>query len=143
MTDVVHVVEAGTRHVHWTKWSLFLREFLKTIPGITSHHHFKVSKEEPRIVTDREYANSPEETINIFKKRVSASSLKVRKPTSTHPKVLMPNDNGICVMKYGHFALQTSLKTLHAQCPQFQGLVLLQNRNVRRERYNNAHTFIK
>ena len=92
MTDVVRVVEessicgknkaqltvsaSGARHVHCTEWSLLFSEFFRTISGITSYHHFKVSKEKP--VTGREYANSPEE-INIFKKGINASYLKGHK----------------------------------------------------------------
>ena len=104
MDDIVRVVEEssiagknkaqltvssnGTRHVHWIDWSKVFSEFFKPIPGITSFHHFKVSKEKPGIVTCKEYANSEEQTFNIFKKGVTASSLKGRKPTPILPKGL-------------------------------------------------------
>ena len=87
MTDIVRVVEesstsgknkaqltisaSGTRHVHWIDWSQVLRDFFKSIPNITSYHHFKLSKVEPGIVTVKEYANSPEEKLTIFKTLIS------------------------------------------------------------------------
>ena len=81
MTDVVRVVKesspsgknkaqltvtsSGSREVHWIDWSQFFQHFFKPIPGITTYHHFKVSKAEPGIVTVKEYANSPEQVWNL------------------------------------------------------------------------------
>lgn len=95
MTDVACVVEgsstttgknkaqltvsaSGTRHVHWIERLQFFSEFFKPLPGITAYHHYKVSKKEPGIVTVKEYANSPEEKFNIFKKGDTASLLQGR-----------------------------------------------------------------
>jgi len=66
----------------------FFSEFFKPLSGITAYHHYKVSKKEPGIVTVKEYANSPEEKFNIFKKGITASLLQGRKPTPIVPKGL-------------------------------------------------------
>lgn len=104
MTDIVRVVEesstsgknkaqltvspSGSREVHWIDWSEFFREFFKNIPNITTYHHFKVSKSEPGMVTVKEYVDSPEEKVNVFKKDVNESSLRGRQPTEITPSGL-------------------------------------------------------
>ena len=54
------ITPLGSREVQ------FFQSFFKPIPGITTYHHFKVSKAEPGIVAVKEYANSPEVKIEIF-----------------------------------------------------------------------------
>ena len=92
MTDIVRVVKEssssgknqvqltitslGSREVHWIDWSQFFQRFFKPIPGITTYHHFKVSKAEPGLVTVKEYANSPVVKIEIFKKDVNENSFQ-------------------------------------------------------------------
>ena len=63
-------------------------EFLKTTPDIISYNTFIVAKEEIGVVIARKYANYLEEKINIFKKWVSVSFLKVRNPMTIHLKYL-------------------------------------------------------
>lgn len=67
------VSPSGSREVHWIDWSEFFR---KTIPNITTYHHFKVSKSEPGIVTVKEYVDSAEEKVNVFKKDVNQISFR-------------------------------------------------------------------
>ena len=62
------VSPSGSRNVHWIEWTLFLQQFLKPIPQITSYHHFSVSKAEPGVVTLKEYADSNELKLDIFKR---------------------------------------------------------------------------
>ena len=116
MTDIVRVVEesstsgknkaqltvspSGSREVHWRDWSEF---FFKTIPNITTYHHFKVSKSEPGMVTVKEYVDSSEEKVNVFKKDVNESSLRGRQPTEITPSGL--DANGTRMMKVDLFAL--------------------------------------
>ena len=59
--------------VHLIDWSQFFHSVFKPIPGITTYHHFKVSKAEPGIVVVKEYANSPEAKLEIEKKDVNAT----------------------------------------------------------------------
>ena len=71
------ITPMGSREVHWIDWSQFFQSFFKPIPGITTYHHFKVSKAGPGIVAVKEYANSPEAKIE---KDVNAISLRGQQP---------------------------------------------------------------
>ena len=62
---------SGSRNVHWIDWSSFLQKFFKPIPNITSYHHFKISKAEPGVVTDKEFGKCLGNT--TFEKRRSFS----------------------------------------------------------------------
>jgi len=117
--------QGPTDHFHWIEWLQFFSKFFKPLPGITAYHHYKVSKKEPGIVTVKEYANSPEEKFNIFKKGVTASLLQGRNLHLSFWKVWTLSVNGICMVKSDHFALQTLPKTLLAQNLLFSGLMLL------------------
>ena len=61
------VTPLGLREVYWIDWSQFFQHFFKPIPSTTTYHHFKVSKKEPGVFSAREYANSQEVKIAIFK----------------------------------------------------------------------------
>ena len=92
MTDIVRVIREssslgknqaqltvtplGSTEVHWIDWSHFFQSFFQPIPNITTYHHFKVSKAEPRIVAVKEFAISPEKKIEIFKKDTNEVSLQ-------------------------------------------------------------------
>lgn len=84
------VTPTGSRIVYWIEWTSFLQQFFKPIPQITSYHHFLVSKEEPGVVTVKEYADSKELKINIFKKDVAVSSLRGQRPPAIQPRGLDP-----------------------------------------------------
>ena len=80
----VHRID-WSREVHWIDWSQFFQSFFKPIPGITTYHHFKMSKSEPGIVTVKEYDNSPEVKIEIFKKDVNENSFQGQQPNKIIP----------------------------------------------------------
>ena len=84
------VFPSGSRNVHWIEWTLFLQQFFKPIPQITSYHHFSVSKAEPGVVTLKEYADSNELKLDIFKKGVTVSSLRGQRPLVIQPSGLDP-----------------------------------------------------
>ena len=101
ITDIVRVVKesspsgknlsqltvspTGSREVHWIDWLTFFQSFFKPIPNITSYHHFKMSKADPGIVTVKEYANSPEIDVRVFKKDIIPSSFRGQQPTKIVP----------------------------------------------------------
>ena len=62
------VTPLGSREVHWIDWSHFFHSFFKPIPGVTTYHHFKVSKAEPGIVTVKEFVNSTGKNLKTSKK---------------------------------------------------------------------------
>ena len=52
---------------HYYDWAEFLSMYFKTVPQITSYHHFRFTKEKPNAVYVREFANSEEKCIIIVK----------------------------------------------------------------------------
>ena len=103
------VTPSGTRLAHWIDWSDFLCHFFKTIPNITTSHHFKVSKSEPGMVIIKEYANSPQKRINIFVEDIDESSLRGKKPEEIIPSGLDAKRQwyGTYMMKSDQFAPTT------------------------------------
>ena len=62
--------------------------FFKTIPSITTYHHFKVSKSKLGMVTVKEYVDSLEEKVYTFKKDVDQMSFRGRQPSEITPSGL-------------------------------------------------------
>lgn len=105
----------GNRYVHWVDWTSFFQKYFKPIVGITSFHHFQISKSNPGIVTVKEYANSPKQKFDIFKTGVTASSLMGQKPSKIKPKGLDPARQWYLYEQIRPFCLTDSAKDL--TCP--------------------------
>ena len=64
----------GKKLVTFYQWSVYLGQFFRTIPNITSYHNFKVSPDGTIIL--KHYSDSDEDTIKLLKPDVLVSDLK-------------------------------------------------------------------
>ena len=64
----------------------FFPEMFKRIPLITKYHHFRFSASKPGTVFVRSSCSSEEKAIKIFKKKVTAASVKRAKL----PPIILP-----------------------------------------------------
>ena len=55
----------GIRLVSWFDWKSFLSTMFKTIPNITTYHHFRFNKRSPGILFVRELIDSTEKAITM------------------------------------------------------------------------------
>ena len=72
----------GTLLVPVYDWVTFLEPYFKKIPGISTFHHFRFSKDHPGVVFCRTLADSPEIGFQIFK------NLEIRPPNQLPPKIV-------------------------------------------------------
>ena len=56
----------GRKLVNWYDWKSYFSTLYKTIPSITTYHHFRFDKKSPGIAFVRTLADSPELVVTIF-----------------------------------------------------------------------------
>ena len=59
----------------WYNRKDFFDQYYKTVPNITTYHHFRMHKDNPGVVYVKEYINSPEKAIHTFKLRVPSDQM--------------------------------------------------------------------
>ncbi|CAH3189636.1 unnamed protein product [Porites lobata] len=72
----------GTLLVPVYDWVTFLEPYYKKIPGISTFHHFRFSKDHPGVVFCRTLVDSPEIEFQILK------NLEIRPPNQLPPKIV-------------------------------------------------------
>ena len=72
----------GTLLVSVYDWVTFLEPYFKKIPGISTFHHFRFSKDHPGVVFCRTLVDSPEIEFQILK------NLEIRPPNQLPPKLV-------------------------------------------------------
>ncbi len=70
------------RLVKWYDWKSYLSTYFRTIPAITTYHHFRFDQRFPELVFARSLADSPEEAIKIAHAKNACDDL----PTEISPK---------------------------------------------------------
>jgi len=79
--------EDTSKPFHYYDWAEFLCMYFKTVPQITSYHHFRFTKDDPNAVYVRQFANSEEKCIIIA--RDDATIDKATLPPILHPSGLL------------------------------------------------------
>ena len=91
-----HIVEAVCRSTinnipqlfawQWRNWETLVDPLFKPIPHIRKYHHFRFDASSPGKVYIKEYTNSTEREISIFKKGITAAKVqKAKLPTAILP----------------------------------------------------------
>ena len=60
----------------WQEWDWFIQKFFRAIPHITNYQHFRFSATSPGTVFVRDIYSSQEVPIKVFKRRVTAASIR-------------------------------------------------------------------
>ena len=80
--------EPPSKRFYYYDWSQFLSNCYNHIPHITSYHHFYFSKEHPKEVAVREFADKEEMKIPILKPDAS-----INKGETTKLELVRPNSH--------------------------------------------------
>ena len=80
----------------WREWDMFLQKFFKRIPLITKYQHFRFTADDPGTVFVSTSCHSEEKPIELFKRRVTATSIK----RAAIPAVILPGGLTDERMKY-------------------------------------------
>lgn len=111
----------GRKPVNWYDWKSYFCTMYKTIPNITTYHHFRFDKKCPSIVFVRILVDSPEHAVTIS----SIDAIDIHKlPDEVIPKGLGLKHQWY-LKRYHLSALHLSLLISHVPTPHNQSQVQL------------------
>ncbi|CAG2200673.1 unnamed protein product [Mytilus edulis] len=89
--NIAQLVDDEDCPVKFFDWKLYLKQFFKQLPALTTYHHFRMIKESPGVVFVREYCDNDEKQFRLLKNRVVINPLS--EPTE------LPKKKGLDAMR--------------------------------------------